>query len=129
VSTYDWTNIGTEVLPVQHRAQFLAHLRGEHTGLTGMPEPIWWVEPRGSFPQETALAIRAAVEQFEISPVLHLAHNLTWQCDQNTRKPGPGPDSEVLGIIGVQTDTEAMYFVHRGIVVTPVLIETLPADD
>lgn len=124
MTNYEWTNIGTEVVPLQHRARFLAHLRGEHTGLPGVPEPIHWQEPRGSFPQATAIALRAAVDQFQISPVVRLAHNLTWQCDQNTRKPGPGPDAEVLGIVAVQDDEKAMYFVHRGEMVTPILIET-----
>lgn len=128
MSTYDWTAIGAEVVPVQHRAEFLAHLRGE---FTGQPVPeggrmgVHWAEPRGVFPQAIGEGFRAAVAQYEISPVLGLSHNLTWTCDQNTRKAGDGEDAEVLPILGVKTDTEAMYFVHHGNIVTPVVIETL----
>lgn len=122
---YDWTVIGTEILPVQHRAQFLAHLRGEHTGLTDTPEPVEWIEPAGrKHPMSHAESIKAVVREFEITPVVKVTYNLTWEADQHTHKPGHGPDSGHYAIVGVQTRKQSMYFIDRGVTITPVLIET-----
>lgn len=123
-TAYDWTTIGTTILPVQHRAQFLAHLRGEHTVQGGEPEPVEWIEPTSrQHPVSHAETIMAAVRTFEIHPVVEVAYNLTWLADQHTRKPGPGPDSERYPIVGIRSRKQSMYFIARGMTITPVLIE------
>ena len=123
--TYEWTNIGTEILPVQHRAEFLAHLRGEYTAQPA-PETIEWIEPNGKHPAIPGLAIKAVVTEFDIKPVVKITYGMTWTADQHTHKPGPGPDAGVYSIVGVQTRKQSIYFIDRGTIQTPVLIETLP---
>lgn len=125
--TYEWTDIGTTILPVQHRAQFLAHVRGEFTGQGGVPEPVDWIDPASrQHPMSHAESIKSVVREFQITPVVKVTYNLTWQCDQHTHAPGPGPDAGHYSIVGVQTRKQSIYFIDRGIMITPVLIETLP---
>ena len=126
--TYDWTNIGTEILPVQHRATFLAHLRGEYT-VQPAPEVIEWREPTGKHPMSHAEALKAVVLDFDIKPVMQITYGMTWTADQHTHKPGPSLDAGVYSIIGVRTRKQAMYFIDRGVTITPVLIETLSNTD
>jgi hypothetical protein len=130
-STNEWTNIGTQILPVQHRALFLSHLRGEYTPQTPsgvVPEPVEWIDPASrQHPMSHAESIKAVVREFEITPVMKVAYNLTWEADQHTHQPGHGPDSGHYAIVGVQTRKQSMYFIDRGVTITPVLIET-PAE-
>lgn len=122
--TYDWTDLGREILPVQHRATFLAHLRGEITEQPA-PERIEWLDPVGKHPATHAESLKAAVHTYRIWPVVKVAYNMTWMADQHTHKPGPSLDAESYAVIGIQNVPNAYYFVVRGMTITPVLIEVL----
>jgi hypothetical protein len=132
MSTFEWTDNGTSVLPIQHRATFLAHLRGEHTvqGDYG-GKPVKWIAPVGMMPMTPAMGLQAAVREFDIKPVTAVSHNLAWLCDDRTHKPGyAGGYTATYGLLGVRTRKQAIYFIDTGITIVPVLIETLaePAD-
>ena len=127
MSTYDWPDNGTSVLPVQHRATFLAHLRGEHTVMGDYGgEPVKWIAPSGSFPFTPGKGLEAVIREFEITPVTAVSYNLAWVCDDRDHKPGnAGGYTATYGILGVRTRKQAIYFIDTGVAIVPVVIETL----
>lgn len=127
-SSYEWMDNGTSVLPVQHRATFLSHLRGEHTVMGEYGgEPVKWIAPKGMMPMSPALALQAVVAEFDIKPITAVSHNLAWLCDDRTHKPGGGGGdfTATYSIIGVRTRKQAIYFLDTGVAVVPIMIETL----
>ena len=78
-------------------------------------EGLHWIDPSGSVPMSPGLAIKKAIEEFQIPKVSQIA----WESDSGV--PGPDGPYDLLGIEGNYANGRVrIYIVDKGTVLIPV---------
>lgn len=126
-ASFEFTEVGTGVLPEQHRDTFLALLRGDPVPSQGWSgdTPVWR-SPNGTMPMSPGLGLQTVVSEFGIRPVTAVSYNMAYEAHDTTGEPGRfGDFTATYTVLGVRTRKQAIYFLDGGARITPVLIETL----